>query len=121
MLNIEKTTVDEGLDIDHFAAVMIDLAMKAKFVLNPVLHMSDMASWIKKWRTEIQGAYKYYLSGHCKYLLFIEYGVSDFDFWWATAAEYDDPLNSRIGDKYRQLGILKDEEEDKHEESDEYV
>lgn len=121
MIKIEKTIVETNLDIDHLAAKMIDLALTAKFVLNPVLHLPDLADWCHKWRSEIQAAYRYYLSGDCKYLVFVEYGMNQFDYWWATEDEYNDPLHSRIGDKYRQLGVLNDEEEDKHEESDEYV
>lgn len=121
MFKIEKTIVEPNLDIDHFTAKMIDMALTAKFVLNPVLHLPDLSDWCHKWRSEIQAAYRYYLSGDCKYLVFVEYGINDFDFWWATKEEFDDPLHSCIGDKYRQLGVIKDEEEDKHEESDEYV
>jgi hypothetical protein len=122
MIKITKTTVEPNLDIDHLAAKMIELALTAKFVLNPVLHLPDLSDWCHKWRSEIQGAYRYYLSGDCKYLVFVEYGLNNFDFWWVTEEEYNDPLHSCIGDKYRQLGVLHDEEaEDKHEETDEYV
>lgn len=120
MFKIEKTVVEPNLTIDQLTAKMIDLALTAKFVLNPVLHLPDLTDWCHKWRTEIQAAYRYYQSGTCNYLVFVEYGVNDFDYWWVTKEEFADPLNSRIGDKYRQLGVLKDEEE-KHEESDEYV
>ena len=84
MIKIEKTIVEPNLDIDHLAAKMIDLALTAKFVLNPVLHLPDLADWCHKWRSEIQAAYRYYLSGDCKYLVFVEYGMNQFDYWWAT-------------------------------------